>query len=1265
MEVHESASRLMACPRLSRERKIERRRAIQPLNVNWRERVETNGQVYISISSDEEEKEEDAGIEQRPPMTNTPAQEYDTPAIVMIDSSSDEDILPVRVKKKVDALEEMEEEDEQVVEQQSMAVAQEKNPRSKEVSTEESVVSKHQKSFQVRKRRLGEEDAAFLLFYGDRETPSANILRLIIDLISTGVGVSNGFFSRFIKYLLWCKLSSAVEAGLANERVVQSEWTKIIFSCSVPAHRRRSGPMPRPNLLPRPITITAQPFQLTRKQSQRRNLCIQALKNGAEDVATSNSVLGSSERREVNKTSVKSVRCRPSEKSPLLDARASQTKSPRGKVRKSPLGFAQIDKIASSNESAAQYAESIRRKKRRLSGQVSFPLVTPNKAMHAKSPSIHSITSDVLESLTPACRTLGSNLSLPFGWRPPGQEQNANGAILSVAPVEVNPMLQMTADEIAEHIASVRQEGRLTSFEKVTDILMKLMSDPRNRHGIFNTPVDPIALDLPTYTSIVQHPMDLGTIKQNLSAGTYLELEDFICDVRLVFKNAMLFNPESHYIHLDAQILLRRFNESVKTEQNRQAKRQCVQHVCRVCRGNSCIVCNQQCLDTTPPHLQCSGGCVTEIRKGSVYFITKDGTRIWCQKCKTRLARGHSSADQAHNDSTCGFLDSLIKKKCEVAVEPWVKCGECDRWLHQICGLYNPVIGAYTVQKASSVDNVTLKQNSYVCPLCRCRRKRATLPPKSSLRKILHNDPDELVQNTSCLNIPSCELSAFVQNYLRHGLNDIGEHEAAQTLYVRALSFPGECVTVPQGVVRTFDENARLLAQLRPDTNTNSQRMPAHISYLSRGLYLFQKHEGMEVCLFTIYAQEFGDECELEANKRAVYIAYIDSVRYLKPTSARTAAYHLILLAYFDYLRRHGFSRVHIWSCPPQKRISYVFWCRPSFQKTPSAEHLRRWYSNLLTKAKECGIVKNWTTLYERYFCENKDRSSTSCDLASPASSMAGKEKDNVGVSTRGTTVLSVNPDELVWPVHQLPPIFDGDIIPSELERILGRIILRNEKQKRANENKKNAICGKNSSIARTGGKISLNSTLTCINEAATSVSPSIQVDVKVREVFLKCQFAVQRLKNDLLVVDLEVVNDDEIGQIEGVDLAGKMRYHGCHPEKLVPSWYEQVPRFFGSRFMFHQLCSLAGYQFDTLRRAKHSTMMMVHHYFNEQIAQLNVFCCECSLLITRADFWSCRDCIRFALCDYCYQRNGHEHPHTLNFGPAPLTTPTQVQQIE
>ncbi|KAG2526577.1 hypothetical protein BBO99_00002736 [Phytophthora kernoviae] len=494
MEVQEAASRLLACPRLSREREAERQRAIQrPLTVAWKEKVE-DGQVFISISSDDEEDNEEDEEPINPPIqqqfqaipgVKTELQ-YSDREVVTIESDSDEvddeieaeEEKPIRVRRKLEVLEPQEEDDD---------ADYEEDVKMKDTIAAKNPIDEEQQQVGVRKRRLGEEDAAFLLFYGERESPSANILRLIIDLIECGVGSSDLFLSRFIKYMLWCKLNIAVEA--------------------------------------------------------------------------------------------------------------------------------------------------------------------------------------------------------------------------------------------------VRREGRFTNFEKVIDILLKLMSDPRNRHGVFNTPVDPVALELPTYTTIVKHPMDLGTIKRNLTAGEYLELEDFVADVRLV------------------------------------------------------------------------------------------------------------------------------------------------------CGLYNPVVGAY-----------------------------------------------------------------------RSGGDTKPEHD--------------------------------------------------------------------------------------------------------------------------------GLS------------------------------------------------VKN-----TEFFCDNVCQSSTPGNSTPSASFVSVKEENGVGVSTRGTTVQSVNPDELVWPANHVPPIFDGDIIPSELERILGRIVSRNEKQERASRNKKLAVVRtKNGKVARMGGKFSVGNVVLRIKEETSTAEPpaAAQVNVKLRELFNKLQFAIQRLKNDLLVVELEVEGEEE-----------------------------------------------------------------------------------------------------------------------------------------
>jgi hypothetical protein len=76
----------------------------------------------------------------------------------------------------------------------------------------------------------------------------------------------------------------------------------------------------------------------------------------------------------------------------------------------------------------------------------------------------------------------------------------------------------------------------------------------------FLHPVDPIALNIPHYPTIIKHPMDLGTVDRKLQAGNpqkpetnpeiplYTTPGQFIADVRRVFSNCLTFNGPDHLV---------------------------------------------------------------------------------------------------------------------------------------------------------------------------------------------------------------------------------------------------------------------------------------------------------------------------------------------------------------------------------------------------------------------------------------------------------------------------------------------------------------------------------------------------------------------------------------------------------------------------------------------------------------------------------------------------------------------------------------------
>ncbi|KAI8816398.1 Bromodomain-containing protein [Fimicolochytrium jonesii] len=94
-----------------------------------------------------------------------------------------------------------------------------------------------------------------------------------------------------------------------------------------------------------------------------------------------------------------------------------------------------------------------------------------------------------------------------------------------------------------------------------SEVLKELTKKTHNPHNWpFLQPVDPIALNIPHYPTIIKHPMDLSTMRKKLDGGEYASADEFEADMKLMLNNCYTFNPPGTDVHTSAQHLHEVFN---------------------------------------------------------------------------------------------------------------------------------------------------------------------------------------------------------------------------------------------------------------------------------------------------------------------------------------------------------------------------------------------------------------------------------------------------------------------------------------------------------------------------------------------------------------------------------------------------------------------------------------------------------------------------------------------------------------------------------
>ncbi|KAK4754226.1 hypothetical protein SAY87_002330 [Trapa incisa] len=621
---------------------------------------------------------------------------------------------------------------------------------------------------------------------------------------------------------------------------------------------------------------------------------------------------------------------------------------------------------------------------------------------------------------------------------------------------------------------------------------------------------------------------------------------------------------------------------------------------------NSCQLCAVEKLNFEPSPLYCSP-CGSRIKRNAMYYTggAGDTRHCFCIPCYNE-ARG----DTIVGDGISIPKARLEKKKNDEETEEWwVQCDKCEAWQHQICALFN----------GRRNDG---GQAEYTCPNCYIaeveRGERVPLPQSAVL---------------GAKDLPTTILSEHIELRLARKLKEERQERAkvqgksydevpgAEALVVRVVSSVDKKLEVKQHILENFQEH----------------NYPTEFPYKSKVILLFQKNEGVEVCLFGMYVQEFGSECQFP-NQRRVYLSYLDSVKYFRPEvktvtgeALRTYVYHEILIGYLEYCKLRGFTSCYIWACPPLKGEDYILYCHPEIQKTPKSDKLREWYLSMLRKAVKENVVVELTNLHEHFF------------------------------TCTGECKAKVTATRL--------PYFDGDYWPGAAEELLYQI--RQEEQGRK-QNKKGTVKKTISKRAlKASGQTDLSGNaskdLLLMHKLGETISP-------MREDFIMVHLQHSCIHCRILMVSGTrwVCNQCKNFQIcdKCYEFEQRLEQRERHPvnhrEKhhLYPIQISNVPEdtkdkdeiieseFFDTRQSFLSLCQGNHYQYDTLRRAKHSSMMILYHLHNPTAPAYITTCHVCHLDIELGQGWRCEVCPEFEVCNSCYS-NGIDHPHKLTNHPS------------
>ncbi len=409
----------------------------------------------------------------------------------------------------------------------------------------------------------------------------------------------------------------------------------------------------------------------------------------------------------------------------------------------------------------------------------------------------------------------------------------------------------------------------------------------------FRQPVDPVALNILDYPTIIKHPMDISTMHNKLLRGEYKTPLQFCDDAWLMFNNAWLYNKKTTRVYKMCTKLSEVFTEAIDP----------VVQSLGYCCGRQYVY--------LPQVMFCYGNqlCCQIPRDGNYYYYNNpepsrsnlSGDKYtFCSKCFDSV-KGDSifvGDDPAQTLVEIPKHLFLPAKNDIQEPEAMIDCIVCTRRWHQVCALHLDQIWpeGFICDTCIQEYNIKRKDNRYAAP-----------------------------------KLTITDLAIRLEHRVNEFLRTEGCHTGRVTIRILAAS-DKLCEVKPR------------LKKYYPN------QVPDGYPYRTKAIFAFQEIEGVDVVLFGMHVQEYDGRCQAP-NTRRVYVSYLDSVHFFRPKMYRTDVYHEILIGYLDYAKQLGYVYAHIWACPPSEGDDYIFHCHPPEQRVPKPKRLQDWYKKMLDRA--------------------------------------------------------------------------------------------------------------------------------------------------------------------------------------------------------------------------------------------------------------------------------------------------------------------------